>query len=362
MSISNYSNDEILTVFSKDNDKYTMSRLPDKTFPVYPISNHPILRKSVKKSTYNKQYGKQNLRTEVSFRDLGQLPYSAIVSLTMVSRLDGSFYNGNGVFVGPSHILTSRDNVIQTSSECFADIYVVAGLKANEAIFGFSKVIAFRTFDTNCDNPDLNLALLIIDQPLGKATGWLGMYAFETDKEEFMELSANLTGYQNLVSKMCSESGNVRAKSEIIEHKMFTEDGSSGSPIWLKSNEDYFICGIHIGSWGDVNKACRLSVSKFEFFVENKELLYKTLSFGQLSEDFLGISGIKIRELLGELDNLKEKSQKMVLIQQELDLVISNENELQIKIENFKSKKDEILHENQVNFYNQAENINNIIL
>ena len=277
------SNDNIQVIYTKNDAKFTKSRLPDKSTKTPIIENCQTRRNSLHPKC-NKQFENQHDRRKVTYRDLNQLPYSAIISLTMVSGLNSS--NGNGVFVGPSHILTSRENILQASSEWFEEIYVSAGLKGNEALFGISRVIAVRTFDTNYDNLELNLALIIIEQPLGKATGWMGMYVFQKD-EDISQLPVNLAGYPGLVNRMYYQSGRVTTvKSEILEHKIFSEQGSSGSPIWFQKDDEYFVVGIHVHSFGEVNIASRLSMSKFEFLVENKSLLYKVLNNGANVEVF----------------------------------------------------------------------------
>ena len=281
-NITNDSNDTIQVIYTKYNAKFTKSKLPDKSLTTKILGNCPTRRNSFNPK-YNKQTENKDARKEVTYRDLNQLPYSAIVSLTMVSGLNS--FNGNGVFVGPFHILTSRENIIQASSEWFTEIFVSAGLKGDEAIFGLAKVVAVRTFDTNYDNPELNLALIIIDQPLGKATGWMGMYVFQGE-EELTQLPVTLAGYPGFVNRMHYESGRVTAKSEILEHTMLIAQGSSGSPIWFQKDGDYFVVGIHIHSSGAINIACRLSMSKFEFLVENKSLLHKILNNGEKVEDF----------------------------------------------------------------------------
>ena len=46
--------------------------------------------------------------------------------------------------------------------------------------------------------------------------------------------------------------------------------GNSGSPIWYKSGDQYFVVGIHIEAGKPYNKGCRLSLNKFESLLQKK--------------------------------------------------------------------------------------------
>ena len=274
-SLSSCLIDRIQHIYTENNAKFTKSEFPDKSLTKKIVTNFSPRRKFLH-STFNNQFENLDMRKEVSSHDLHELPYSAIVSLKIIS---GSYsYNGNGVFVGPSHILTSRENIIHSSLEWFDEIQVAAGLIGEEVLFGTAKVIAARTFGTTYENPYFNLALIIIDQPLGKITGWMGIYAFPED-EDISQLPVMLVGYPSFLNRMYYEYGKVTVKSEILEHTIFTEEGSSGSPILFQKDDNYFVIGIHIYGIGEINKACRLSLSKFECLLENKNFMHKMLIY-----------------------------------------------------------------------------------
>ena len=46
---------------------------------------------------------------------------------------------------------------------------------------------------------------------------------------------------------------------EIIKYEYYTESGNSGSLLWYKSGDEYFVVGIHIEGNSPYRKGCRLS-------------------------------------------------------------------------------------------------------
>ena len=271
----NHSFPEKIFVITKDKDKQTTGSDLNRFFSSNKVTGLPPTR-NIKRSRYI-PLKFPNSRKELNADEYDKFPYSTIASLTMISSTSSSKYNGNGVFVGPFHILTSRKNIIDRSSKPYSKILVAAGLRSQQALFGIAEVIAIRTFDTYDDNPDLDLALLIIDKPLGKATGWMGMYAFKEDID-LSKLLVCCAGYHGMLNTMYYEYGKVRANGEILEHNLYMENGSIGSPIWFKnSSNECLIVGIHIEN----KEACRLSLSKLEALVEKANSSHKMLKFGE---------------------------------------------------------------------------------
>ena len=78
----------------------------------------------------------------------------------------------------PRHILTCRHNLYNNlKNEWFENIDIVAGLKGTVGCFGHAIVIAYSTFNVAPQDSDYDIALLIIDKPLGLVAGWMGMNA-----------------------------------------------------------------------------------------------------------------------------------------------------------------------------------------
>ena len=119
------------------------------------------------------------------------------------------------------------------------------------------------------------IALLIIDKPLGLAAGWMGMRAFGNDRE-LLELDCHLTGFPSLRNDIYTEKGHIKVyMKEIIRYEYYTERGNSGSPIWYKSGDEYFVVGIHIEVGNPYRKGCRLSLKKFESLVQKKNSVFR---------------------------------------------------------------------------------------
>ena len=101
------------------------------------------------------------------------------------------------------------------------------------------------------------------------------MHAFRNDRE-LLQLDCHLTGFPYLKNDIYTEKGYIKAHmEEIIEYEYYTERGNSGSPIWYKSGDQYFVVGIHIEAGDPYKKGCRLSLNKFECLVQNKNSVYR---------------------------------------------------------------------------------------
>ena len=270
---------DILEVHNKGNDRFTRSQNGNMLIKKEPIQVNKGTRIPIKE-----QFNiKENLplplsRTEVSDEEMNRLPYSAVVSLTM----DGKF-NGNGVLVGPRHILTCRHNLYNTiENKWIKNIDIVAGLKGTVGRFGHANVIAYSTFNVAPEDSDYDIALLIIDKPLGLVAGWMGMHAFgDGGDSKLLELDCHLTGFPYLKNDIYTQKGKIKKlyMQEIIQYEYHTERGNSGSPIWHKSEDEYFVVGVHIEGGDPYRNGCRLSLKKFEYLVQNKNPV-----FGKFSE------------------------------------------------------------------------------
>ena len=97
--------EDVLPVYDKGNDKYTHSQEVNKLIKTTLITVEKGSRIPIKEE-FNI---KENLPLP-SLEDMNKLPYSAIVSWTMDDKC-----NGNGVLVGPRHILTCRHNLYKTN-------------------------------------------------------------------------------------------------------------------------------------------------------------------------------------------------------------------------------------------------------
>ena len=97
------------------------------------------------------------------------------------------------------------------------------------------------------------------------------MHAFgDGDSRELLQLDCHLTGFPGLKNDIYTEKSKIKKLNmqEIILYEYYTERGNSGSPIWYKSGDQYFVVGIHIETGDPYRKGCRLSL-------KNSNILYK---------------------------------------------------------------------------------------
>ena len=103
----------------------------------------------------------------------------------------------------------------------------------------------------------------------------MGMHAYRNGKE-LLELDCNLTGFPCHSNDIYTEKGNIKVNmEEIIQYEYYAESGNSGSPIWYKRGDKYFVVGIHIEVGKPYRKGCRLSLNKFESLVQNKNSIFR---------------------------------------------------------------------------------------
>ena len=266
------------------NDIFTLSVAPETTFS---SQNKKIQIKSRIPIEKNLGWGRTEIISDssppqlINYEQLESLPFSAVVSLTMVEKIGNkkTFFHGSGVFVGPQHILTARSNLIDRVGEWFEEIQVIAGLHGDIARFGDSKVISIYTFEGLRDDPAYDMALLMIEEPLGRATGWMGMYANEKDKD-LVDLASWVTGYsgngKSSGDKMLNKAINLKmVDTNVMKYEMSAERQSIGSPIWMTNEKgEYFVIGVYMAEDGisDLSVACRISIAKFERLVQQTRL------------------------------------------------------------------------------------------
>jgi len=198
--------------------------------------------------------------------DTKTFPYSIHVQLSM--RFSGGKYGGSGSMVGPHHVLTAAHNVYSLVKKEWAEkISLHPARNGNAAPFGKMTVTRAYIFSAYKDKKDkrFDIALLILNQSIGKFTGWGGLCS--TYDKAIRTKKFHITGYPGNkgFDQMWTMKHEIKKiKPETFEYEIDTEGGQSGSAIWKESEFGYpIIMGVHTMGSLDVNSGVRISAQKF---------------------------------------------------------------------------------------------------
>ncbi|MDT0754960.1 trypsin-like serine peptidase [Mammaliicoccus sciuri] len=213
-------------------------------------------------------------------KDIKKNPYKSIVFIKSYFD-DYKYIGGTGFMIDDYSVLTAA-HVVDNKDIKIKKIVVYAGYQDNKATIDTVNVIKKYTIPEwiNTSNSNMDMALLILEKPLGKTIGKLNI----VDKSNINELVFT-SGYPgvNDLNKGKIKPGNQYFSSgkivKITNNKLFydldSERGQSGSPVFNNNNE---VIGIHINGFKPedkytFNSAVKLSSSKIELIKEwNEEL------------------------------------------------------------------------------------------
>ncbi len=150
-------------------------------------------------------------------------------------------YGGSAVLIGPNHALTAAHNVYHLESgEWRTALYLYCGLDGDIAPFDEIRVVrAYVPEEYVRDkNENFDIALLVLESPLGLNLGWVGCM-FTKGDTMFSRREIHVTGYpggeEGKNFKHLWTMANKAAKVEGIKiwYMIHTAGGNSGSPVWL---------------------------------------------------------------------------------------------------------------------------------
>ena len=197
---------------------------------------------------------------------------------------------GSGILVGPHHVLTAAHNIYShKSGECWVQSVTFSpGQHHSHRPFGFasgSVLLTFRNYiDTKSETDDI--AMVILDSPIGYKTGWFGLLSAPTIflTNNFVSISGYPANINRDTHKNTPELWTMSNKLKTIpknKSKVFydiaTSVGQSGSGICCEmgsGKEKYYVLGIHTrgGSRYSGNSGTLISLEKFDCIIKWLEM------------------------------------------------------------------------------------------
>jgi uncharacterized protein len=239
-----------------------------------PIENLYQDQKSLQKSVVLLQDKPKEVKDE-RYRVQGTdvFPNTTNVFMEMVfgTGHDEETFNGSGVMIGPRHVLTAGHNLYDNDRKRWVNhVKVSPGANGNQARFGSSGVIkAFVPKEYHEGKDKSDLAVLVLEYDLGKYTGWASVQAL--NDSDFKDTKFYVSGYpgdKQEVGQLWEMKGNIDyVEKEVLNYKIATYAGQSGSPLWRKS-EPPVVVGIHVRGEAESNQATRISKNKFDWIVK----------------------------------------------------------------------------------------------
>jgi len=163
-------------------------------------------------------------------------PYTAIGQV--ISKVGTSYGYGTGFMIGPNHVLTSANNVYDYSTGAVAKkVQFTPGLTKGFNPHGTFDVKVILLQQTQVMNKGKGeLAILVLGQSVGYATGWLGLCA--SKEKEITALPAHITGYPSfshdkMATIMLSNPHMVNIKPSMINTSAPADPGLNGAPCWV---------------------------------------------------------------------------------------------------------------------------------
>lgn len=203
-------------------------------------------------------------------------PYTTIIQLK--TRFGRKVDFGSAVVVGPRHALTVAHNVYVEDLEGesgFVD-YVRATPSRTEGALAFKEAHAYKVYKFD----DCDLALLILDKPIGYLTGWCKMTCHQ-NMTDLVTKTVEVTGYPWQYGDTIFTHAGVLI--EFNKNKLYydadTSKGQSGSPVWIEDQNGISIIGIHrrnAGSRKNLNRGVWLSEDRLKIIIRQIEETFTT--------------------------------------------------------------------------------------
>ncbi|CMX35313.1 V8-like Glu-specific endopeptidase [Streptococcus pneumoniae] len=212
----------------------------------------------------------------VTIENTLQYPYSTSVYVESVfhgvQNGKNKTYRGSASFIKDNILITAAHNIYKHEyGKDAEELYVSPAATPDNTPFGTVKVKKYyylKNFVS--DNPDRHskndLALLVLEEPIGTKTGTLGLSSLSTN---LSGLNVTITGYSALSEaiQMYTDTRKViRDTGDFLYYNVDTYGGASGAAVYDVSHR---VVGVHIGgeSRGSdiVNLAVKLNEQNLSF-------------------------------------------------------------------------------------------------
>jgi V8-like Glu-specific endopeptidase len=275
-------------------DGFTLSTNPQKPCVQNPLNQSVLI--------YDQIFTEETVLMRINpgrdgreqIHDTTTWPYSIHAHLRL--EFGNQACGGSGVIVGPHHLLTCGHCVYDFQKKIlFDNISVYPALNGVVAPF-FAKATKAYMFKTWRDsgNQQFDMALLLLDQPIGNYVGWGGLLS--TADKDLEQESVNITGYpgDKGFKQMWSMSHTIKTvMPEQFDYIIDTHGGQSGSAVWINKWGMPMIVGVHtngvhpnrISETDAANSGVRLSVEKFKKLFE---IISGTYTINDVNDSGLG--------------------------------------------------------------------------
>lgn len=186
--------------------------------------------------------------------DISRTPNKSIVYIKKF-LYDNSYYRGTGFIIDDYAVLTAAHVITaENKDEKIKDIYIYAGYKFDNSSEETARVIKSYVLADWINNPNINhdMALLILDKPLGKTFEKLNII----DRALIGEV-INTIGYPGKDNGEVRKGNQYYSSGKIVKvtnnnifYDLDTEGGQSGSPIF---NENKEVIAIHTNGFDKRN-------------------------------------------------------------------------------------------------------------
>jgi protease YdgD len=196
--------------------------------------------------------------------DARQYPWSAVGRITLFDTVlrPGGATSCSGILVGENLVLTAA-HCVWSRRDYPEEVFFLAGIQQNKYVAhsNAKNIYIHEAFEGGEPSPkmfSIDWALIELEMPIGKKTGYVGVAVFDAGVLESMnkELARfKVSGYRGdrlfvqTVDHDCRIDG-FAGDGELILHRCPITRGDSGGPLLLPIQGELLVVGIDVGLLG----------------------------------------------------------------------------------------------------------------